>query len=110
MFLKCSYGYKIRIMESYYGVSLSANSMASEDYCLSNYADLNAQNDCKSQAPHFQRTCNGRQTCSIDFFPNSLKECNANSQYLSVIYECVPGKPKKLNKKKKIKTYKNKIS
>jgi hypothetical protein len=98
MHIQCLRGFKIRLLESYYGVSSQNlnNELADEKYCKADYADINenslsmAQNDCKSYE-NFQHLCNGRQSCSINFFPHFLRECNSNSQYLTVFYECLPG-------------------
>lgn len=79
--LECGIGHKIRILESFYGVSLDKN----RDYCTQGYKEK----DCKSFTS-FQNSCNGRSSCSVHFFQAFLTECNANSNYLTVSYECVP--------------------
>lgn len=57
--LECNIGYRIRILESFYGVAADPN----RDYCNEGFKDK----DCKSQTS-FQNACNGRSSCSVHFF------------------------------------------
>lgn len=47
--------------------------------------------DCKMTTDLKSSNCNGRTTCSIQFFEQFLTDCNSKSNYLKVSYECVPG-------------------
>jgi hypothetical protein len=90
--LECGKYQKIRMIESYYGVAANG---ASKNYCNDTYADyMNSSedmDDCKSYTD-FQNACNGRASCSINFFETYLPQCSSNSNYLTVLHECVPGK------------------
>ena len=79
--IDCNIGHRIRILESFYG----AASDTDRDYCSEGYR----AKDCKSHTS-FQNACNGRSTCTVHFFRVYLPDCNANSNYLTVQYECVP--------------------
>ena len=57
--LECNIGYRIRVLEAFYGVSVDPR----RDYCHEGYKEK----DCKSQTS-FQNTCNGRSSCSLHFF------------------------------------------
>lgn len=57
--LECNIGYRIRILESFYGVAVETQ----RDYCHEGYKDK----DCKSHTS-FQNACNGRSSCSLHFF------------------------------------------
>ncbi|RNA41265.1 hypothetical protein BpHYR1_001690 [Brachionus plicatilis] len=79
--IDCNIGHRIRILESFYGATSEPN----RDYCSEGYRTK----DCKSHTS-FQNACNGRSSCTVHFFRVYLPDCNANSNYLTVQYECVP--------------------
>ena len=79
--MECTIGHRIRILESFYGRALDQN----RDFCTQGYKEK----DCKSYTS-FQNACNGRTVCSVHFFQAYLSECKGNSNYLTVLYECVP--------------------
>ena len=89
--LECFSGHKIRVLDSFYGVAVESTSKL---YCNETFTDFSLSNeggalDCKSYT-NFQNACNGKASCSVNFFQIFLNECNANSNYLTVFYECVP--------------------
>lgn len=81
--IKCPIGHRIRILESFYAVS----SDQSRDFCIEGYRRI----DCKSFIAD-QNVCNGKTVCTVNLYKTFLSECNQNSDYLSINYECVPGK------------------
>ena len=49
------------------------------------------ENDCKMSNDLRDSNCNGKTSCLIQFNESYLTECQSNSNYLTVLFECVPG-------------------
>ncbi len=49
------------------------------------------ENDCKMSNDLRDSNCNGKPSCLIQFSERYLTECQSNSNYLTVLFECVPG-------------------
>ena len=49
------------------------------------------ENDCKMSNDLRDSNCNGKTSCLIQFSESYLTECQSNSNYLTVLFECVPG-------------------
>jgi hypothetical protein len=82
--IKCDNSHRIRVLESFYAVSTNSN--RDHDYCKYGFKE----NDCKNYT-NLQKECNGKLVCSISLNESFyLSKCNAKSQYLNVIYECIP--------------------
>ena len=82
LLVKCEIGSRIRILESFYAVSIDSN----RDYCRNGFVE----NDCKSYT-NLQNVCNGKVTCTVHLFQEFISTCFSDSDYLSVLYECIPG-------------------
>jgi len=114
--INCQSDHKIRILDAYYSSSVNnsylvemestvndvpvavktddkemprLNKRYSSSSCNEN--EIN-ENDCRMPTELRGSNCNGKTTCYIQFYEQFLAECNSKSNYLTVLYECVPGK------------------
>ena len=82
LIVQCEIGSRIRILESFYAVSLDSY----RDYCKNGYKE----NDCKSYT-NLQSTCNGKVSCTVHLLQEFISVCHSNADYLTVLFECIPG-------------------
>ena len=108
--LNCNSGHRIRILDSFYSSFSNLTYLVPSEQLTAAYENvnlkrkrnlnnnpmcnentLNSDTDCRMTTDLKNSNCNGKQTCSIQFYEQFLSECNSKSNYLTVLYECVPG-------------------
>lgn len=79
MNLKCSADKRIRILTSFYSIN---------NQCSNNLTST----ICHNPTNEFESYCNGQTSCKLKFEPILLIQCNSYSNFLTIRYECIPGK------------------